>query len=364
MTKRKVFDIDFPGGEGEKDVPAGTGARKIDAPPARRGPMASAIAENADALRTRKQVEAAIRDENDRLAHELVRLKGQGLIVDLIDLGAIHTTKLTRDRSASRDPDLDELKESIKAIGLSNPIRIEADGEAWQLVQGFRRLTAYRELHAETGDDRYARIPAGILAQGETIKGLYRRMVDENLVRRDISFSEMAALALRYAQDDDTDVVDVEQAISVLYASAARQKRIYIRHFSTMLSAIGNRLKFPEAIPRALGLQLEKRISNEEGAAARICAALDAGMASTAEAELEILRNQAHAKPQKTTGKSNAPDAAKTSFRCTVPAGTVRCAARNGKVELSFDRDFSSVEQQRLQAAVTAFFAALDDRTQ
>lgn len=364
MTKRKVFDIDFPAEDEEKTVPAGTQARMADAPPARRGPMASAIAENVDALRTRKQVEASIRAENDRLAHELVRLKGQGLIVDLIDLTAIRTTKLARDRSASRDPDLDELKESIQAIGLSNPIRIEADGEAWQLVQGFRRLTAYRELHAETGDDRYARIPAGIMAQGETIEGLYRRMVDENLVRRDISFAEMAALALRYAEDDSTDVVDVEQAISVLYASAARQKRVYIRHFATMLAAVGSRLKFPEAIPRALGLQLEKRISNEQGAAARIRAALGAGMASTPDAELEILRKQADANPPKSTAKSGATDAAKTSFRCTVPAGTVRCAARNGKVELSFDRDFSSVEQQRLQAAVAAFFAALDEPAQ
>ncbi|WP_113913551.1 ParB N-terminal domain-containing protein [Roseovarius dicentrarchi] len=352
MSKRKGFDIDFPG----EDVPAGT---PPDAP-ARRGPMASAIAENAEALRSRQAAEEAIREENDRLAHELVRLKAQGLIVDLIDNGAVSTTKLARDRSATRDPDLDELKASITAIGLSNPIRVEADGDGWQLVQGYRRLTAYRELYEETGDDRYARIPAGIMAQGETVAGLYRRMVDENLVRRDISFAEMAALALRYAEDDATDAQDVEQAVAVLYASAARQKRVYIRHFATMLEAIGARLKFPEAIPRALGLALEKRISNEPGAAARIKSALAAGFPGSAEAELEILRAQADAKPPK-PAKPGTPDAAKTTFRCTVPAGTVRCAARSGRVELSCERDFSAIEQQRLQAAVTAFFAALDD---
>src|SRR5690554_5677409 len=361
MTKRKGFDIDFPGGDDEEDVPAGTEASEAIAPLARRGPMASAIAENVQALRTRQQAEAAIREENDRLAHELVRLKGQGLIVDLLDLDAIHTSKLARDRSSTRDPDLDELKESIKAIGLSNPIRVEGDGDGWQLVQGFRRLTAYRELYAETGDDRFARIPAGIMAQGETTKNLYRRMVDENLVRRDISFAEMAALAIRYAEDENTDADDIDQAISVLYASAARQKRNYIRHFATMLEAIGSRLKFPEAIPRALGLQLEKRISNEAGAAALIRAALGAGFPTTPEAELEILRSQADARPTQKTAKSGTTDAAKTSFRCAVPAGTVRCAARNGRVELIFDRDFSKVKQQRLQDAVAAFFAALDD---
>ncbi|WP_369682684.1 hypothetical protein [Roseovarius sp. M141] len=104
MSKRKGFDIDFPG----EDVPAGTPPE--DAPAARRGPMASAIAENAEALRTRQQAEAAIRDENDRLAHELVRLKEQGLIVDLIDINAVSTTKLARDRSTTRDPELGELE--------------------------------------------------------------------------------------------------------------------------------------------------------------------------------------------------------------------------------------------------------------
>lgn len=357
MSKRKGFDIDFPDVE---DVPAGTEDR--DRPAARRGPMASAISENAEALRSRQQAEAAIREENDRLAHELVRLKGQGLIVDLVATDAIATTKLTRDRSATRDPDLDELKESIKSIGLSNPIRVEADGQgAWQLVQGFRRLAAYRELHEETGEECYASIPTGIMAQGETVEGLYRRMVDENLVRRDISFAEMAALALRYAEDDATDADSVEQAVAVLYASAARQKRVYIRHFATMLEAIGSHLKFPEAIPRALGLQLEKRLSSNPAARAHILSALGAGMPTTPDAELEILRAQAEAKSPKPATPTGAPDTAKTTFRVTVPAGTVRCAARNGKVELTEDRDFSAVDQQRLQAAVTAFFAVLDE---
>ncbi|MBK0328983.1 ParB N-terminal domain-containing protein [Rhodobacteraceae bacterium F11138] len=356
MSKRKGFDIDFPDVE---DVPAGTVDR--NASPARRGPMASAISENAEALRSRQQAEAAIREENDRLAHELVRLKRQGLIVDLIDIGAIAATKLTRDRSTTRDSDLDELKESIQAIGLSNPIRVEADGQGgWQLVQGFRRLAAYRELHAETGEDCYAQIPAGILPQGETVEGLYRRMVDENLVRRDISFAEMAALALCYAEDEATDADTVEQAVAVLYASAARQKRVYIRHFATLLNAIGSHLKFPEAIPRALGLQVEKRLSSDQSARACILDALERAAPATPEAEMEILRAQAKPQPPKAAKRAGATGAAKTTFRVTVPAGTIRCSARNGRIELAGDRDFSAADQQQLQAAVAAFFAALD----
>lgn len=354
MKKRRVFDIDFPV---DDPVPAGT--RGDEPPEARRGPMATAITENANAMRARTEAEQAIREENDRLAHEHVRLKKQGLITDLIPLDAIRMDKLARDRSLGADPELDELKASIRAVGLSNPIRVEATAEGYELVQGFRRLSAFRALHEETGDDAFARIPAGLVASGEALENLYRRMVDENLVRRDISFAEMAQLALAYAADEETDCDTVEDAVARLYASAGRQKRSYIRHFATVLHEIGSKLKFPEAIPRALGLQLEKRLSSEPGAAARIKAALVAGMAATVEKEQEVLRGQVERTGVRAS-KPQSAGAAKTTLRLTVPAGTVRCAARNGRVELSMARDFSDIDRHRMEQAVAAFFAALD----
>lgn len=355
MKKRRVFDIDFPTDD-PAPVPAGTPEAET-----RRGPMATAISENASALQQRSQAEAAIREENDRLAHEHVRLKKQGLITDLIPLDEIHVSKLTRDRSVARDPDLDELKDSIRAIGLSNPIRVEPVDGGYELVQGFRRLSAFRALLEETGDEVFAKIPAGLVATGEALENLYRRMVDENLVRRDISFAEMAQLALGYAQDEATDCNTVEDAVTKLYASAGRQKRSYIRHFATLLSEVGSHLKFPESIPRALGLQLVKRVSSEPGASAKIRSALAAGMATTPDKEIEILRAQATKGDSEKPAKEPSQGAAKTTLRLTVPAGTVRCAARNGKVELAMERDFSDVDRHRLEHAVAAFFAALDD---
>ncbi len=359
MSKRRMFDIDFPDTPAA-DVPVPTGTTPDRAAETRRGPMAAAITENADALRQRAEAEQAIRAENDKLAHEHVRLKKLGLVTDLIDIAAIQTSKLTRDRSASVDPELDELKDSIRAIGLSNPIRVEPDGQGYQLVQGFRRLSAFRALYAETGDEKYARIPAGLVATGEALDGLYRRMVDENLVRKDLSFAEMAQLAMAYAQDGGTAVSTVEEAVATLYASAGRQKRAYIRNFANLLEMIGPRLKFPEAVSRALGLQLEKRLSTEEGASAKLRTALGAAMPTTAEAELAVLRDFAAEQGRGKTPKSATPSA-KTTLRCTVPAGTVRCSARNGKVELAMDRDFSSIDRHRLEEAVAAFMAALEE---
>ena len=193
--KRRIFDVDLP--EDTHEIPP-----DIETKSMRRGPMASAIGEVGDARRYREKLEAEIRAENDALAQELVRLKGLGLVTDLIPIDDIRTTKLTRDRMLGQGLDLGDLKASLREIGLSNPIRLEALGNGvYELVEGLRRLTAYRELHRETGDPRWARIPAGILAAGQTDAGLYRRMVDENLIRKDVSFAEMAQLARAYASD-------------------------------------------------------------------------------------------------------------------------------------------------------------------
>ncbi|MFW8596112.1 ParB/RepB/Spo0J family partition protein [Cribrihabitans neustonicus] len=363
MRKRRVFDVNFPADPAP--VPAGTKTPEAEEKPgeSRRGPMATAISENAGALRARAQAEQNIRAENDRLAHEFVRLKKLGLVVDRIPLGKISMEKLIRDRSATRDPDLEELKESIKAVGLSNPIRVEETETGYELVQGFRRFQAYRELHEETGDERYAEIPAGLVARGETLQGLYRRMVDENLVRRDISFAEMAQLALNYALDEATGAEDVEAAVNVLYASAGRQKRVYIRHFATVLEATQGLLTFSETIPRALGLEVRKRLSENEAAAETLRMMLERERPATAEAELALLRRFADDRPGPAVKPAGVPrpGVAKTTLRCTVPAGTVRCQARDGKIEMAMDRDFSEIERHKLEDAIAAFFRALEE---
>ncbi|WP_299740207.1 ParB N-terminal domain-containing protein [uncultured Roseobacter sp.] len=352
MSKRRVFDIDFD----DDAVPAGT---ENDAP-ARRGPMAAAITENAEALSARQAAEADIRAENDRLAHEYVALKKNGQIVGLVPLDDIRMTKLVRDRAADRDPDLDELKASIRAVGLSNPIHVEEVEDGYELIQGFRRLSAFRELRKETGDARFASIPATLQARGAQLDHLYRRMVDENLVRRDISFAEMAQLAMSYASRSSQSVA---AAIEALYASAGRQKRSYIRHFAQLLTVLGSDLKFPEAIPRATGLSLVKLLEENPRFAGQVRAVLNSQPARDAALELSLLRSAVtggQAKP-----KSSKPTPAKTSARTTIklnrPEGVAKCTASAGKFEVTLDHDFGAIEPRKLEAAARAFLDRLKD---
>ncbi|MEM9581337.1 MAG: ParB N-terminal domain-containing protein [Pseudomonadota bacterium] len=356
--KRRVFDIDFDDATEleTKSVPAGTDA------PLRRGPMAAAITENADALQDRSAAEAAIRAENDKLAHEFVALKKAGGIVKRIRIDQIHTDKLIRDRSPVRDADIDELKASIQAVGLSNPIQVEerADGQ-YELVQGWRRLTAFRELHRDTLKDAFLTVPAGIVAKGESLERLYQRMVDENLMRRDISFSEMAQLALSYARDSETSTANARDAVDILFASAGRQKRAYIKNFTVLLLHLDGVLAHPYAVPRSLGLQLVKRMDEDPQAAARLRAYLADPEGRDEAQELDILRAFVSEKPVKRKPAARRKSSAKTTIKLTRPRGdTVRCTASDGRLEVTVNHDFSAHDARKLEEAITRMLDHLD----
>ncbi|WBU62101.1 ParB/RepB/Spo0J family partition protein [Paracoccus albus] len=362
--KRRMFDIEMPE-EGDENFPAG----KVEQKDSRRGPMATAIAETAESSRDRAKVEAEIRAENDALAQEHVRLKRAGLVTDMIELDAIETFKLMRDRAPGPDFELPELVQSIRDIGLSNPIRVEprTDGR-YELIQGYRRLSAYRELLKETGDaEQWGRIPAGIVAKGDALEQLYRRMVDENMVRKDISFAEMAQLAVHYAMDPDTDENDPDKAVAILFKSAGYQKRSYIRKFIPLVKSLGETLQFPQEIPRALGLALAQQVDEVPGTAAAIKAELKDWDNRSVMDELGVLRRFAG---QGGDGSDDAPQSvkkpavpaekAKTTFQLTRPQGSAKCTAANGRLEIRLPRDFSALDRRRLESAVAAMLDQLD----
>lgn len=362
--KRRMFDIDIPAEDAAagSDFPAG----KVDQ---RRGPMATAINETVASSRDRAQIEAQIRQENDALAQEHVRLKRAGLITDLIALDLIDTQKLIRDRRPAADLELAELVSSIREVGLSNPIRVEpgADGR-YELIQGYRRLSAYRRLLEETGDtEAWGRIPAGIAARGEALDSLYRRMVDENLVRKDISFAEMAQLAVHYAMDPLTTETDADKAVALLFKSAGYQKRSYIRNFIPLVERLGETLLYPQEIPRALGLALAQRLTEVPGLTAAIKTELKGWDTRSILDELGVLRRYAGEGDVVPSGKPPTPAVsapstarAKTTFQLRRPQGSAKCTAANGRLEIRLPRDFSTVDRRKLEAAVAAMLDQIE----
>jgi len=150
-------------------------------------------------------------------------------------------------------------------------------------------------LRAQHGfSSRAAFLDAAGLAQrmGSTSDSevLYRRMVDENLVRKSVSFAEMANLARSYAIDPRVVVPGAKEAIRILFASAGKQKRSYTRSFASLLDLLDKWLERPEEIPRALGLQLRQWISDVPGVVGALTNVLKATPNRAVRDELRILR--------------------------------------------------------------------------
>ncbi|MEM7319057.1 MAG: ParB N-terminal domain-containing protein [Pseudomonadota bacterium] len=275
--------------------------------------------------------------------------------------------RLKRDRSEGPDPELEELKASIRDVGLSNPIRVEPreDGK-FELVQGMRRLSAYRALLLETGDETYARIPAGLMSRADAVAS-YRRMVDENLVRKDISFAEMATLARGYAQDPAHDCPDVDKAVGELFKSASYTKRSYIRAFASLLCQLEPFLAHPNAIPRNLGVELKRRMDADETLVDQIRSDLLDMTQRTAEDEAAILRRHAGRSAKESTRQTPGepaaakPRTAKTTFQVRSAKGVAKCSASNGRIDLRFDLDFTRIDRSRLERAIEDLLIRLQD---
>ncbi len=358
--KRRMFDIDMPAMD---DIPVGKVPDKVLEK--RRGPMATAISENADALRNQQSTEDSIRAENDRLAHELVRLRSEGLVTEHVALADVVTEKLTRDRKSGADPELEELKDSIRDIGLSNPIRLErrSDGR-FDLIQGMRRLSAYRALHEETGDETYARIPAGI-SDATDLNDSYRRMVDENLIRKDISFAEMGALARAFADDPANDCPDVDKAVAILFKSASYTKRSYIRSFASLLMMLDKVLIHPNEIPRNLGVELKRKLDANPGLIRQVSTAVMSEPDRDGPREVSILREfvepKTSALKKPIASGSGKTRRAKTTFQVSGRAGVVKCSASSGRIELRYDLDFTRVDRAKLEQAIATLIDDLQE---
>ena len=284
-------------------------------------------------------------------------LETPGLAIHMIALNSITIQALIRDRNTGPDYELNELITSIREIGLSNPIQvIERSDGRYDLVQGYRRLAAYRALYAEDGED-WAKIPAGFLPRGEGRTKIYHRMVDENVIRKDLSLAEMAMTAQAYAADPTTSTSDVDSAVAVLFQSAGYQRRSYIRKFARLLDVIGPYLSFPQEVPRNLGLALLQHIRRDDTLVRRLRAYLkDYDNRSVIE-ELTILHSFADGTAPDPDGlKPRHPRPARSTFQI----GQVRCIAGRGGLTLKLDRDFTAMDRVKLTQGITRLLAALD----
>ncbi len=226
----------------------------------------------------------------EEIAEELRNARESGRMVLSLPLDVIDESYLVRDRIDADDDEMDQLQENIAAHGQRTPIEVVDLGDGrYGLISGWRRLTALRRL----GGPKVL----ALLRQPDTAPDAYRAMVEENELRRALSYYERARIVAKAADQGVFHNDDV--ALKGLFGSVSRAKRSKIGAFLRVYRELDGRLKFPAAISERLGLQLARNLKVEDGFADRVSERLRKADPETAFDEVTVLERAARAAGQK-----------------------------------------------------------------
>lgn len=285
--------------------------------------------------------DAASQAALEEVSAELNTARTQGRLVQALPLAAIKVDHLVRDRIILDPTEMETLTASLLARGQQTPIEVVDLGQgSFGLISGFRRLSALRALHADTGEDRFGTALA-LVKPIASAADSYVAMVEENEIRADLSFYERARLAAEAARMGIYPTG--KKAVQALFAASPGPKRSKIAAFLVIHATLGDDLKFPAAIPEKVGLQLATLLDQDPGFQSKLCAALRKSPADTAAAERKTL----DAAIRKATGKGRAtkPTAPEVAPGITLDAG-------KGRITLSgrgVTADLQAALQQWLQ---------------
>ncbi|MBU3032049.1 ParB/RepB/Spo0J family partition protein [Paracoccus marinaquae] len=325
------------------------------------GPMGAAVREAAGSLgeSTESLIEQRRQNAADakafRAAHE------EGRLLEDVPINEISTDDLPRDRldltAVAGSDEMEELKASIRVRGQKEPIEVFRTANGYQLKKGWRRLTALRQLWQETGDERFSNAVARVADGSGSRIELYIDMVEENVIREDLSFAEMAQVAISAATDSEVEGQGADELVGRIYASLHKMKRSYIRSFVYLLEEVGEVLLSPKSVSRNLGVEVARQIQANPELSSKL--RRDLAAAASADEQSTVLRRFAEGGPS----KSPAAKLARTkSVKYEFHVGSSKVTARRGECRILSETDFSAVDRKRLQLAVEAFQQALLDK--
>lgn len=203
--------------------------------------------------------EAATTAALQEVTEMLETARSEGRLILRLDLDSVQADYLVRDRIEGDAAELESLVESLRARGQQTPIEVVPLGEGYGLISGWRRLTALRRLHADTGEARFATVLA-ILRAPESASDAYVAMVEENEIRLGLSYFERARIVDRSVAQGvfDSD----SAALRSLFATASRAKRSKIGSFLPVVRLLEPHLRFPVQLNERVGLRLSKALED------------------------------------------------------------------------------------------------------
>lgn len=339
-------------GIGPVDLPSAGSSRRQRDP----GPMGVAVREVAASAQEASDALVEQRRQNAQDAREFRAAREEGRVILSLPLDSIGVSALPRDRldleAVAASDAMEELKASIRERGQREPVEVfVGDDGQWQLKAGWRRVTALRQLQDETGDPRFRTVLARVSSGGGDRADLYLDMVEENVIREDLSFAEMAQIALELARDPLAGIASADDAVNRLYRALHKVKRSYIRAFVVLMHELDGSLPFPRALARDLGVEVSRRISSASPEERRALRLAVAGCEDEA-AQTRVLN--AFARPLAPLVDRPA-QGRKLEFR----VGDSKITARTGEIRIKAPLDFVSLDRAQLERAIQAFNAVL-----
>lgn len=336
------------------EAEANTQTRRSRAP----GPMGAAVRDAAENLQETTEAKVEQRRRNAEDAKRFRAAQDDGLLLMQLPVGNVSTDDLPRDRIAleavANSEEMEELKASIRERGQKEPIEVYvgADGR-YQLKKGWRRLTALTQLLTETGKPEFETVIVRVEAGQDDRVLRYVDMVEENVVREDLTFAEMAQVAITAARDPDVEETDPTELVLRLYGALHKTKRSYIRSFVFLLTALGDDLKWPKTVSRNLGVDVARAITSEDQVAdlrERL------SRAASPEEQTEVLKGFVAGKsPEKPAATASPTPKQKFEFF----VGQTKVTARDGELRIVSGQDFTLTPKSVLEDAIRAFEDAL-----
>ncbi|MEM9585134.1 MAG: ParB N-terminal domain-containing protein [Pseudomonadota bacterium] len=326
------------------------------------GPMGAAVREAAESLQETTEAKVEQRRQNAEDAKKFRKAEAEGRVLVNVPLAEISTTDLPRDRleldAVAASDEMEELKSSIRERGQKEPIELYRDASgALQLKKGWRRFTALSQLWAETGEAGFAKVIARIDAREDDRIGRYVDMVEENVVRENLTFAEMAQVAITAARDASVDGDDAEAMVQRLYGALHKTKRSYVRAFVFLLEMLGDDLKWPKSVSRNLGVEVSRGLRAGQGGEA-----LKADLRNCGDEveQAQVLTAFLNAIEKPTSGKSKSRSG-KALEKFEFRVGALKVTARKGECRIVSKDDFASLPKDKLERAIKAFEAALKE---
>lgn len=220
-------------------------------------------------------------------AERLRAAQEQGLLITEIPLDRIDAEAMVRDRSILDVDQMNELKVSIRANGLRLPIEVyQAEDGQFQLLSGYRRLMAFRDLKSIKDEPRFQAIKA-IVRPKTDIATSFTAMVEENEIRSNLSHYERGRIAVIAAQQGA--FANTEAAVTQLFSSASAAKRSKVKSFAEVFEMLGDMLQFPETMSERRGLRLASTL--RQGGEKRLREVLGGGQGTTPDLEWALIES-------------------------------------------------------------------------